>query len=204
MKGLVYSYLLILIVLVIGLLASRLHASPMVSRKIVHMGVGNWWFIEMAFLPTLTLAAIPPISFIVLNTLFVLKKGGESEEKKNYGLVYYPIALLVLVLLQFRAGLSSRACLWGVLAMAYGDSFAAIFGGIWGRKHLPGYLHDKTWVGSIVMFVMSATVGLAVSHNLPAALAVGLAVTLCEACTPFGLDNLSVPIVGALLAGLFV
>ncbi|MDD7201053.1 MAG: hypothetical protein SPF89_10670 [Sphaerochaetaceae bacterium] len=205
MKGILYSYLLILVVLAIGLGARKLHASPMVSRKIIHMGVGNWWFVEMAMLPTLQLALVPPITFIFLNTLAVVLHKGESEEKRNYGLIYYPVALVVLVLLQFKAGVSSRACLWGVLVMAYGDSFAAIFGS-WYKdsRHLPGYMRDKTLVGSLVMLVVSVAVGLGVTHSFPMALLVGLVATVAEAATPFGLDNLSVPILATLVAGQLV
>ena len=129
----------------------------------------------------------------------------QPEEKRNYGLIYYPIALVVLVLLQFKAGISSRACLWGVLVMAYGDSFAAIFGP-WHKdsRHLPGYMRDKTLVGSLVMLVVSVAVGLGVIHNFPMALLVALVATVAEAATPFGLDNLSVPILAALVAGQLV
>ena len=205
MKGIIYSYLLIVVVLLAGLLASKVfHASPMVSRKIVHMGVGNWWFVKMAFLDSMTLSLVPPFTFIVLNALAVFLHKGESEEKRNYGLVYYPISLAILVMLQYKYHLSGRACLWGVLAMAYGDSFAAIFGSMDKKgAHLPSYMKDKTWTGSLVMFVMSFAVGMGVSHDPLGAAVVALVVTLAEALTPFGLDNLSVPILGALVAGAF-
>ncbi len=205
MKGILYSYLLIVVVILIGLVAGKMHASPMVSRKIVHMGVGNWWFVEMAMLPTLSLALTPPITFIILNFLVVLFHGGESEKKRNYGLIYYPVALVVLVLLQFKGGISSRACLWAVLVMSYGDSFAAIFGSAYpSSPHLPFYMHEKTVVGSVVMFFVSVAVGLGVSHNLPHAVLVAFIATLSEALTPFGLDNLSVPVLSALVAGMLV
>ena len=201
MNGILYSYLLIMGVVVIGMIAGKLHLSPMLCRKFVHMGVGFWWFVEMAMLHTLALALIPPITFIVLNTLTVILHKGESEKRHNYGLVYYPISLVILVLFQFKAGIDTRACLWGILALAFGDSFAAIFGA-WYQNgpRLPGYMRDKTLVGSLVMFVVTTSVGLAISHHLGASLLVALVATIVEAVTPYGLDNISIPVLATLVA----
>jgi len=201
MIGYAYTAILFLGTLLASFVAGKLGASEMVRRKIVHMGVGNWWFLEMRYFPTMGQALLLPFAFVFLNALYVIFRQGESEQRKNYGLVYYPISLVVLVLLQFRAGLDSSACLTGVLCMAYGDSFAAMAGTIFGRRKLPGFMSDKTWLGFVVMFLASFVVVLFVFHSLWAALSIAVIASVCEAATPYGLDNLSVPIITALVAG---
>lgn len=201
MTGIVLSFLLICAVLAVGAILARLGANPVVVRKVVHMGVGNWWFLEMRYLTTFRLAVVCPIVFIVLNTLFVLKAGGESEEKRNYGLIYYPVSLLVLVILQFKAGLAPLACLTGVMVMAYGDSFAGIFGRLYGSLHFKGPFKEKTVLGTAMMFFVSLLVASVCLENLTAGALVAAVAAALELVTPLGLDNLSVPILSALLAG---
>jgi 4-hydroxybenzoate polyprenyltransferase len=48
---------------------------------------------------------------------------GRVNGAKNFGLVYYPVALVVLVILQYRAGLASLACLTGVLCIGLRGQF---------------------------------------------------------------------------------
>jgi dolichol kinase len=135
-----YTFLLFFSTLLVAFLAGKVGASEMVQRKIVHMGVGNWWFLEMRLFPTMGDALVLPALFILLNGLYIVFRQGESERRKNFGLVYYPVALVVLVILQYRAGLASLACLTGVLCMAYGDSFAAMIGTTWGKEE-PAVVH---------------------------------------------------------------
>lgn len=201
MTGLLYSFLLIAGVLALGLVLKKCHVSEMVVRKVVHMGVGNWWFIEMRYFDTLGMALVGPVAFIGLNTLFVVFHKGESEKSRNYGLVYYPIALLLLVLLQYGGKLTSAACLCGVLVMAYGDSLAGIFGKLWGKKKLPSYMKEKSWLGLSVMFLVSFVVSFLVLHSFRSALLVALVAAVSESATPFGLDNLSVPLLASWVAG---
>lgn len=196
-----YTFLLFFSTLLVAFLAGKVGASEMVQRKIVHMGVGNWWFLEMRLFPTMGDALVLPALFILLNGLYIVFRQGESERRKNFGLVYYPVALVVLVILQYRAGLASLACLTGVLCMAYGDSFAAMIGTTWGKKNLPWYMSQKTWLGFGVMFLASLIVSLLTLRSFPVALLVALVAAVLEAATPYGLDNLSVPIIVALVAG---
>lgn len=201
MEGYLYTLILFSGVLLVALIAGKCHASEMMVRKIIHMGVGNWWFLEMRFFPTMGKALVLPCLFIVLNALYVVFHKGESEQRRNYGLVYYPISLVILVLLQFKAGLPQSACLTGVLCMAYGDSIAAILGRTWGKRRLPGFMHEKTMLGFVSMFVVSFAIIFMIDGNPVVALIIGLGASVCEAVTPYGLDNLTVPILTALAMG---
>jgi phytol kinase len=186
-------------------------------RKIVHIGVSNWWFFEMMYFTRLSFALIGPIVFIVTNSLFTFLDWGKAigfdDRKRNYGLIYFPVTLLLLVILQFTGGLSSLACLIGVLVMGYGDGFAALIGKKWGKKKLPLPSGGKTYIGTFAMFAISSVVSVVLLFTLSTlsfgsavalSLLIGVVAAIVEAVTPLGIDNLSVPLVCAFLAGAFV
>ncbi len=78
------------------------------TRKFIHIGVANWWFIAMYFFDSPIYAAMVPTLFVVVNYISykkqVFKSMERSEEKNNLGTVYYAISLLILSLLTFRDG----------------------------------------------------------------------------------------------------
>jgi phytol kinase len=93
--------------------------------------------------------------------------------------------------------------------MAYGDASAALVGEKYGRRRYRVFA-KKSLEGSTAMFIVSF-VSLAVSlvffsflYPIPlfgsilAALAVALVAVLAETFSPLGLDNLTVPLLGAL------
>ena len=97
-QGLVLSFTLILGVVAVGVLLSlsKLFSTEF-SRKFIHIGVSNWWFILITYFDSLPYALIGPLFFIVVNTIVVYTNLattlGISEERRNMGLIYYPITL---------------------------------------------------------------------------------------------------------------
>jgi len=187
------------------------------SRKFIHIGVSNWWILAMFAFDSWTWAIIPPILFILLNLVSWYSGLFGSMERKtrdlnNLGTVYFPIALLVMVVLTWHdspifTGVAPYIGGMGILAMGYGDGFAALIGS-WHGKHKFTILGSiKSIEGSIAMFfaaliplflltAFGAFGGIGTETWLPAlGLAAGLALfaTLVEAVTPGGLDNLTVP-----------
>ncbi len=191
------------------LLNARTKLSSAVIRKVIHIGVTNWWFILIFFFEGPVLPLLGTGFFVVMNYLATRfgwsgKYFGLVEEKRHYGLVYYPVSLLVLVLLIYYAGLPLYAATSGVLAMGYGDGIAALVGHQYGRKKLPG--SNKTWLGSAVMCIVSFSAVFLTCYlwNYPSsrllvlALSTALVATLLEAASPYGLDNIAVPLGTAL------
>ncbi|WP_320130475.1 hypothetical protein [uncultured Sphaerochaeta sp.] len=186
-------------------------------RKIVHIGVSNWWFLEIAYFTQLKYALVGPIVFLIANSLFTFLNWGKviglNDRKRNYGLIYYPITLILLVFLQFNGVLSSLACLIGVLVMGYGDGLAALIGMKWGKKKLPLPSGGKTYIGAMSMLAVSFLVSfllillmssLSLGMAFALSLLIGFVASFVEAITPLGIDNLSVPLLCAFLAGVFV
>ena len=210
--GLAASYAGIFTAIAIsGKLLKRGLVTPASSRKIVHITVSHWWLLMMATMDQFWVAVLGPVSFIVLN-LISLKSGmfkamEDPQPSKNYGTVYFPISLLVLVL----AAWSGRISLWvggvGILVMGWGDGLAALAGLRYGKRSATIFGSRKSLVGTLVMFAASFAVtlmltavfdpGLTVGLLLGRALATAVFASLVELLTPFGVDNLTVPILTA-------
>jgi len=218
MVGLLASFGFIGVIVGLGFFMARSkRIKPEFIRKFIHIGVSNWWFLLLWGFDSIWFAVVGPVFFIAANTVAVFTGFadvlGISDRRRNYGLIYYPISLLFLVIVSFLDILPFWACGIGLFAMGYGDGFAAVFGKKWGRKDVNGKQGGKTFVGSIVMFSITllVVIGFSLGYNLQGlwsfywwlgVLAIALSATLLEAYTPCGLDNLSVPLGTAIIAAL--
>ena len=203
------------VVAVLGLSQALLQArivNSTVSRKLIHIGVSHWWFLATYFFDRWQFAIIVPVAFILLNLasyLFRLLPAMEHEVRtKNLGTVYYPIALLALVLLGWAGPLPLWIAGLGILVMGYGDGLASVIGEHLARRTFRIFGNSKSYLGTAVMFGASVAVvvvfmllyggDVAGGRVLVAALATGAVATVIELLTPFGIDNLTVPILTSL------
>ena len=209
--GLVLSYVVVFGLLGLStILKTRFKLSEYLTRKIVHIGVSNWWFIAVLMMEDTLLASFGPITFIILNYLsyrFEIFKGMETKEKSNLGTVYFPISLLLLVLLSYSGIIPKAAAGIGILVMGYADGMAAIVGKKFGRYWFD-FSPNKSLEGSLTFAVIAFGVSFVYPLVDPSiqvsflsallfAFLIGLSGMLIEIVTPVGLDNLSVPILTA-------
>ena len=208
--GLVASYLLIFIVIGISTVLQKKNVlGDEGARKFIHIGVSNWWILAMFFFTddnALWFAMIAPFTFIILNYLSYrlnLLKAMERGGKGNLGTVYFPISLLILVILTFGVLKNPFIGAVGILVMGYGDGLAAVIGKDFGKHKLA---FGKSLEGSLTMFIASFIVTFVVASFLQPIgvaliLAMGVAAlaTIVELVTPKGLDNLSVPLSASLV-----
>lgn len=194
--------------------------SPFVTRKVVHIGVSNWWLIALFWMPSPEIALIGPVSFIIINYISYRKHIFSAMEheipRKNLGTIYFPISLVVMVLLSYLGPMPKAAATAAILTLGYGDGLAALIGHRFGEKAqtLSFLGHRKTVPGSLTMVLVSLMVAalvFACSGNglgglppvspqlLLSLLFIGVAGGVTEAVTPFGLDNLTIPLVTGLL-----
>lgn len=185
------------------------HLSPGVTRKVVHIGVAHWWLLAMVFFDRWEFAIVGPVAFIFINLasyLFRLFPAMEYEKRtRNLGTIYFPVALLICVLLTWAGPIPIWVGGLAILVLGWGDGLAALVG----ERRTDGVLkvfgNRKSVAGTITMFVASAIIALAfVLVFAPAqpagvlalsVLSTALVATLVELATPFGLDNLTVPVV---------
>lgn len=207
--GISYLYIFF-IISVSGLVSKFSRDSSEVSRKIVHIMVGNWIFLTPLF-KSFWAIMIVPFSFIIINALslkYDLFKSMEREDKFP-GTVYYAISLTILVGIAYTMNwpILSYA---GILIMAYGDGLASIVGEKFGKHYPFSFSPKKSLEGSITVFTLAAIIALGClmyfDNSIPLAgkiilsLATGFLSAFIELTGNDGCDNLSVP----LGAGLFL
>ena len=202
------------------LLSSRLSGlgfSQKVSRKFLHAMIGNLVFFIPFFRwglsPFLVAAPFIVVTFLAspLSPWGFLRKrlrglSELTEEGHHTGLILYSISFSLLALLFAPM---SHVIASGVLPMAYGDSAAALVGQRMGRRKYR-LVTEKSLEGSLAMFTasllslvisglyFSSLYSFSVGEKLLSFLAVSVVVTVVEALSPRGLDNIGVPLSGAL------
>jgi len=207
--GVVLVYIYVVILLIIS--ENLLDKWPEISRKFLHIMVGNVAFLLPIFQTSWVMAFIAAGPFILFTFLMSpytpIKsiKGRTSAAGHSMGLVYYAITWTILAYLFFD---NMVIIAIGILAMSYGDGFASIIGIRFGKKKYNVFGDQKSYVGSFAMFVFTfiTTVVALFYYSIPLSIYVilvllGIAVVaaIVEGLTPKGLDNLSVPFVTAFL-----
>ncbi|HEX8616910.1 MAG TPA: hypothetical protein VF911_04905 [Thermoanaerobaculia bacterium] len=176
---------------------------PEWTRKLVHLGGGIIglflpWLIEsplVVFVLTASLSAL-----FVIGQKTKLLKSVHGVERKSRGSEYYPLAIWLV----FVIAADQRAFyLAGVLVLALADAFAALIGSRYGVMRYEVEDEFKSIEGSLVFLVVAFAaifLPLAALTALPrdvcalSALLVAMLVTLFEAVSLEGTDNLFVPL----------
>ena len=193
---LVYAYVAILILISEKILKSY----PNLSRKFLHIMVGNILFILPLFTSREVITFLAAAPFILLTFLISpyspLKiKNRMSASGHGFGLVYYSISWTILAFFFYNQPWIIAV---GIAAMSYGDGMAALIGEWFGKRKYNISGDTKSIEGSLAMFlvlIVSLGIVLAYYHILPSSylviVAVALVATVFEGITPKGLDNLS-------------
>jgi len=194
-----------------------------VTRKLVHIGAGLWvWGIVFIF-DSWQWGIVPFATFIILNFIFYKYQIFKTmdEEDSSPGTVYFAISITVLFVLFWRKGQPGDKVLLAVapvMVMTWGDALASLIGKGFGRLKYSVFGHKRTVEGSAAMFVVSAlaifiTIRIFVfsSYGLGTPISVqtagvasvitAMVATVAEGISPAGTDNLTVPLVSALVLG---
>ena len=174
------------------------------SRKFIHIGVSNWWIIAMVFFNNSLYACIVPASFVIINYISYKRQIFRSMERdgsiNDLGTVYYAVSLLILSIITFSKQSSPYIGALGILVMGYGDGLAAVIGRKYGRHRYRIFGNEKTIEGSAAMLLISFIVCFAVlslynpSKAVFAAFILAVVSSAVEALSPYGLDNITVPL----------
>lgn len=183
------------------------------TRKYIHIMLSNWWIIAMVFYTNMWAAAFVPAVFVVVNYISyksniikVMERDEGQENKDSLGTVYYAISLLILALLTFGPLNNPLIGLCGIVVMGYGDGLAAVFGQTFKSKEFKINGSKKTVIGSLAMFTITLIIMSGFFKYMNAgywvikSIAVAGIMTVIEAISPKGTDNLSVPLITSLLA----
>ena len=209
----VYVYVVILLLITEKIISKKY---PVMSRKILHIMVGNVAFLLPIFETGWIMAFVAAGPFIVFTYLMSSHtpiksiKGKTSAAGHSMGLVYYSITWTILAYLFFD---NMVVIAIGILAMSYGDGFASVIGSRFGLKKFNLFGDEKSYVGSFSMFIFTYFMmlvailfyGIEFSYTILLFLGlIALIAAIIEGVTPKGLDNLFVPFVVAFLYWFFI
>lgn len=199
---------LVLFLALIERFSRRFSGDNFYLRKIVHIITGLLIFaISVKIdnnLPLLIIAAF----FIFFNWWAVKRHQLQSIHLNNrsWGTVYYAASIFLLALLLWNS--YKMIFLAAILIMILPDALAGLAGRWFAHRHFTILSEKKSILGAIVMFVSSFLIlycffshssGSGAAFSLTAALFTALPVTFAELLSHRGSDNLSVPLLSALL-----
>ena len=205
----VYAYVAVIFVVAEKVLKTK----PEVSRKFLHIMVGNMIFAMPFFSDPWVMVWFLTLPITVV--LFFLTEyspikidNSVTESGHALGLFFYAGIWTVLI-----AVFSNY--LWivalAIVPMVYGDGFAALIGQKFGRIKYKVFGGTKSLDGSLTMFVVTTVMSVFVwmvfttigypmpNFNLLAILGISAIATICEALSYGGIDNLTVPALTAIL-----
>lgn len=183
------------------------------TRKVVHIGTGMWLWAVLVLFDHWQVAVILFAAFTIMNAIilrFHLSKAMDPASGGTLGTVYFTFSCALLFALfhqgweQGFPGGNEYFAMAGLMAMTWGDASAAIIGKTLG-KHLYRVLGgskrtiEGSLAGGLATFIAVAITLRILSPLSPPAILLGAAIAalvemLVEAISPWGLDNLAVPI----------
>ncbi len=180
------------------------------SRKIVHIGSGNviliaWW-LQIPEIVGVAASIITSVIALVSYQIPILP-GINSVGRRSLGTFFYAISIGVLIAWFWPIQQYQYAAI-GILIMAWGDGLAGLIGQKWGKHQYQIWGIQKSWEGSLAMFLASYIVSSLILLNIQGNLwqtwlvpiAIALFATIVETFSKLGIDNLTVPLGSAALA----
>ena len=204
--GIIVSYLFVGIIIVSSKFFQKVGEEA--SRKYIHIALVGWWPIAMAFFDNVYCAVIVPISFVIINYLSYKKdliKTMERSQKDSLGTVYYAISLVLMVIYTFEIIHKPEIGLCAMAIMCFGDGLASIIG-----KAVKSFEYKigktkKTLAGSLTMLLISfIIISIYMLYKGDAlwfvkSLLLSALLTIIEAVSIKGTDNITVPVIATLL-----
>ena len=209
--ALIIVYIYVIIVFVIAELV--LKTKPEVSRKFLHIMVGNMIFAMPFFADPWTMVwfltlPITVVLFFLTEYSPIKIENSVTESGHALGLFFYA-AIWTILIAVFSKQLWIVAL--AIVPMVYGDGFAALIGQKFGKIKYTVFGGTKSLEGSLTMFVITTVMSVFVwmvftsigypmpEFNLVYIIAISAVATACEALSYGGIDNLSVPTITSIL-----
>ena len=200
--ALIVIALWIITILVIAFLCKKYFPKKEeLSRKIIHIGTGPVillaWFFDIpkniafccAFFITIALS---------INYQYRFLPALEDIERKSFGTIAYGISITLLLLLFWPRHASSISI--GILSMAFGDGLAGLMGRSIDSPKWSILGQSKSIVGTLTMgsVVAITTATISSINNLGVQpvqiLLISIIASFLEQISPWGIDNITVPI----------
>jgi phytol kinase len=204
-----FSYVFLMIGIAEGLRKWRGYSVDF-TRKFIHIAVGMWAYGTVLLFERRSFAIIPPLAFIGINALSYWRgtfKAMETGEKGQLGTIYFPLSFTVITWLLWD---QPHLLVASLMPMTWGDALAAIVGQRIGKRWFSFGKSPRSVEGSLAMFffgwlatfiplILLPSSGLAFLPAIGLSALTALAAAIVEGISPWGIDNLTVPAVSALV-----
>ena len=193
----------------VEVLARRVSLSPEVVRKLAHMSAAIFASLLPFVIsyPEIVALGLGFAALMAVSLRVGIFNAIHGVSRTTYGEIFFPLGIAALaVVCPSQPGFA-----FGVLVLGICDGLAALVGERLGKRAVPLVRTRKTLWGTGAFLVASFALGVAlllptgvsVPYALAAATAIAIALTPVELVLTYGLDNLVLPTVAALLlAGL--
>ena len=218
--ALIIVYIYVIVIFVISELV--LKTRPEVSRKFLHIMVGNMIFAMPFFSDPWVMVwflTLPiTIALFFLTEYSPVKiENSVTESGHALGLFFYAAiwTFLIAIFTIIAPAGDPKYYIWivalAIVPMVYGDGFAALIGQKFGKIKFTVFGGTKSLEGSLTMFVVTTVMSVFVwmvfasigctmpEFNIVNIIAISAVATLCEAFSYGGIDNLTVPGLTAIL-----
>ena len=171
------------------------------SRKIIHIGTGPVILLAWLFDIPKNIAFFSAFFITIalgVNYQYRLLPAIEDIERKSFGTIAYGISITLLLLLFWPRHASSISI--GVLSMAFGDGLAGLIGRSINSPKWSVLGQSKSVAGTFTMGSVVAITSATISsiNNLGIQpieiIVIALIATFLEQISPWGIDNITVPI----------
>ena len=171
------------------------------SRKIIHIGIGPviplaWWLKIETPIAIITSSVVTIL--LIINYRFRFISEVEDVDRKSYGTIAYATSITILLILFWNE--HPEAVSAGVLMMAFADGLAGLVGRKISSPKWKILGQEKSFLGTLTM----GLVGMLILYfmvqisdspiNILRIFAIASLALSLEQISPWGIDNLSVPI----------
>ena len=204
--GIIVSY--VYVAMIIGIAQFVLKNREEESRKFIHILLANWWIIAMIFFDNAIWASIVPFTFIIINYISYKKdliKAMERKTPDGLGTVYYAITLFILTIVTFGFLHNPAIGLCATFVMGYADGLAGLVGRKVKSKQYKIKDSKKSVAGSLTMLLVTFIILslYMIITKVPfwpiKSIVISLMITVLEAVSIKGTDNLTVPLATCVL-----
>lgn len=211
MKIIVAALFYLLLFIGVETITKKLKLNKELSRKFIHIVSG----VTVAFLPLfMSFHQIAILGVLFIPVMILSKKKNifssiHHVKRQTYGEIYFPVAIVITAILFPQKYLF----MYGMLIMAISDGLASVIGQKYGKKKYQLFNSKKSYIGSSVFLLCSIFIGYILlitltTTNLTDSMLISITcaiiLTLLEGSLSFGLDNLFLSPISALLLELFV
>lgn len=194
-----YIFIYGLLFLSFEILQKNTFLSTGATRRIIHISSA---LIALSLPKYLTLGQILFICifflvFLIISKRMALLESIHKVDRKTWGEIYFPLGIAIMALSFLPAHVKS----YEIAVIIYGasDVLANLIGTLYGTHAFSIFKCKKTIEGSIAFFISTLAILVIFNVSLPMAAFISLVTTLVEGISPYGSDNLTIPIVVSIL-----